>query len=237
MPTASLSPGQEGWVQACCADGLHALYLLVPTEKMAIRVAKKAMRHAFKQQDIDLFECALQILEDTSLNLWNAPTRRFFAGVMTLSVVGPESRALIDMVQRLLRLILAHPHRQYAALLLQRRFYGVTALMQRSGQGHIECVQLLLAAGMPVDIRASYAKRRRTALHYAAAAGHSEVINALLAAGAQSGTKSLTESTPVHEATVHNRRDALAAFVDAGVDVDALFADNAYLKERAAKLL
>ena len=122
---------------------------------------------------------------------------------------------------------------------------GETPVIAALYRGHAAVVELLLAAGAPLDIHAGAALGRRnvveeclaanpqsidgrsydgwTPLHLAAFFGEVVVLQHLLAQGADVNAISTNSiaNTPLHAAVAGGRVEAALALIDAGADVNA----------------
>ena len=120
---------------------------------------------------------------------------------------------------------------------------GETPLMAALYRGHTAVVELLIAAGAPLDIFAAAATGRRaeleaaltqsgvdkisydgwTALHLAAFFGHTDAVRLLLDAAAPVNaiSENSLRNTALHAATAGQHRDAALLLIERGADVHA----------------
>ncbi|MEZ4388951.1 MAG: ankyrin repeat domain-containing protein [Candidatus Krumholzibacteriia bacterium] len=126
----------------------------------------------------------------------------------------PPSRAPLHWACR-------HGHADVAALLLARGArvdartgWGLTPLHEAAASGLADVVQLLLDAGAPIRMADL---NNGQPIHHAASA---EAIAALAAAGARLDEPSPFRGLPIHNAAYLGLTDAVAAYLDAGLDVD-----------------
>jgi hypothetical protein len=96
--------------------------------------------------------------------------------------------------------------------------HGGTALMAAAAHGHLEVVELLLAAQANVEART---KSRETALILAAREGSAEVVKALLRAKAKVNAKMTGGNTVLHEASNRLRLGIVKTLIAAGANVNA----------------
>jgi ankyrin repeat protein len=97
---------------------------------------------------------------------------------------------------------------------------GFTALGLASFFGHVEAVEILLAAGARVN-DASRNEMRVAPLHSALAGGHAEIVERLLAAGADVNAVQADGYTPLHEAAQNGDQALAERLVAAGADTTA----------------
>jgi catechol 2,3-dioxygenase-like lactoylglutathione lyase family enzyme len=122
-----------------------------------------------------LHQAQLDIARDYGFASWRALKAHVDARSLNGQVV---AAALAGDVVALGRLLQAHPRK----LALTGGPWNAPLLHLAAERGHLDCVDLLLRLGSPVDARDRADKA--TALHWAAAGGHLEVGRRLLAAGA-----------------------------------------------------
>jgi ankyrin repeat protein len=128
---------------------------------------------------------------------------------------------------------------------------GHTPLTKAAEKGHVDAIQLLLAAGADVilanalhrpaelgdlavvdvllatgaDVTATTptaASHFVTPLHFAARAGHVDVVRRLLAAGADADAKSKKNETPLHGAAHNGHLEVCRVLLEHGCDVNAV---------------
>ena len=122
-----------------------------------------------------LHQAQLDIAREYDFASWRA----LKAHVDTLSLDGQIIAATLDGDADLLaRLLDAHP----ARITITGAQWNRPLLHLAAHHGHLDCVELLLARGFPVDHRDKF--DNATALHWAAAGGHLDVVKRLIAAGA-----------------------------------------------------
>jgi ankyrin repeat protein len=110
---------------------------------------------------------------------------------------------------------------------------GFTALGLASFFGHLEAVDVLLAAGARVN-DASQNPMRVAPLHSALAGGHAEIVERLLAAGADVNAVQADGYTPLHE-TAQNGDEAMAEqLLATGADPTARL-DNGFTPADSAR--
>ncbi|CAL1144599.1 unnamed protein product [Cladocopium goreaui] len=90
-------------------------------------------------------------------------------------------------------------------------------------KGHLEVVQVLLAAGASVEAMNKFCFRP---LHLAAAKNHPEVVEVLLAAGAWVEAKNDNGATPLHWAAERGHAAVVEQLLAAGAAVDAASSDG-----------
>ena len=78
-----------------------------------------------------------------------------------------------------------------------------TALHCASWKGHLEAVQMLLAAGAPVGVHNKNDHWGTTPLHAAAHANQAKIVEALIAAGADVNAQDGNGNTPLVHTTFH----------------------------------
>ena len=93
---------------------------------------------------------------------------------------------------------------------------GRTPLMIMSGDGHVECVRIMLAAGADVNWRDEFGW---TATMHAAARGHSDCVKALISAGA-----AVPDPWTLSYVATAGHTSVIKPLVDAGVAVDSVVA-------------
>jgi ankyrin repeat protein len=102
--------------------------------------------------------------------------------------------------------------------------YGSTPLLKAAEGGHAEIVRALIAAG--ADVNATYDRCMAdvytgwTALMAAAEGGHGAMVRDLLAAGANPNARTVLNFTPLLLAVLDRHREAAAALLAAGAEVD-----------------
>jgi len=93
---------------------------------------------------------------------------------------------------------------------------GATALIHAAREGHIDVVQVLLAAGVTTDERD---ERGHTALMMAAFDGHTTMVQALLAAGASTRVRSEESGlTPLIAGALSGEADVVEVLLAAGAE-------------------
>ncbi|PSC77021.1 Ankyrin repeat domain-containing 39 [Micractinium conductrix] len=90
---------------------------------------------------------------------------------------------------------------------------GYTPVIYAARQGHVDCVELLLACGAAPD--AATAAGGATALQRAAYMGHLRVVQLLLDAGATAALQDGDGQTALHKAAERGHADVAAALVAA----------------------
>lgn len=95
---------------------------------------------------------------------------------------------------------------------------GETVLMTAARTGRLDAVRTLIEAG--ADVNAKESRRNQTALFWAAAEGHAPVVELLISRGADFRARLGSGYTPFLIAAREGKRDAMAALLRAGVDVN-----------------
>lgn len=95
---------------------------------------------------------------------------------------------------------------------------GRSALVVAADAGNAVAIELLLAAGAPVDARADRAAM--TALMLAAGRANPQAVAALLAAGANPKLRTSSGFTPLMHAVLENRLENARLLLAAGADLD-----------------
>jgi ankyrin repeat protein len=98
-----------------------------------------------------------------------------------------------------------------------------TALMAAAMHGHVEVVELLLAAKANVEARSKY---RETALMLAAREGRAEVVEALLRAKAKVNARRIDGETALIEASRRLQLPVIEALIAAGADANTKAKDQ-----------
>lgn len=93
---------------------------------------------------------------------------------------------------------------------------GKTALHSAVVRRHIEVIQVLLVAGISVDVRDDF---RLTPLHYAVSWGYPDVAKCLLDHGADVNAESRGRETPLHQAS---NRQVAEVLIRAGADIEVV---------------
>jgi hypothetical protein len=114
----------------------------------------------------------------------------------------------------------------------QAEQHGQLPLHAAAGGGHATVVEVLAAAGLPVNARN---RGKRAPLHEAVRGGHVAAVAALLAAGAECNIADAVKHTPLHFAAMFKRPDLVAPLVRAGAYVDAANVHLATPLHRAAE--
>ena len=102
------------------------------------------------------------------------------------------------------------PHALVPAALNARGYLGATALCRASARGHLEVVEILLAASPAIDADTPNAKMQ-SPLHFAAFKRHPEVVQALLNAGASPVSLDRKGRTPAEDTADAAIRETLVA--------------------------
>ena len=98
---------------------------------------------------------------------------------------------------------------------------GTTALHEAAGAGNMAVAMLLLSRGADVAAATRNCGGNNQPLHYAAFRGHAAMVSLLLAHGADASAADGEGHTPLYTAFEWGRLDAVRAFLDAGVPVNA----------------
>ncbi|QQR48861.1 ankyrin repeat domain-containing protein [bacterium] len=107
-----------------------------------------------------------------------------------------------------------------------RNDYGGTALHYAAGNGHVDCIRVLLKYAAFHEMQAATVNDRSltlgsTSLHWAVFSGYSDCITILLEAGAKVDTQDNNGLTPLHYAAKKGHRNFVEKLLAAGADVDA----------------
>ena len=109
----------------------------------------------------------------------------------------------------------------------------LAALRFAAQNGHSQIVQLLLEAGIDINIadddkdddgqdeHYEHFRNRRTALHEAAGNGHLEVVTLLLEAGAHKDAVDCSGRTALHDAAMRGHSEVVKLLLEASADKDA----------------
>lgn len=97
--------------------------------------------------------------------------------------------------------------------------YHITPLLLASWKGNIKLVQILLAAGADITIKAVAGD---TILHIAVNKGHLEIVNTLLAAGANVNQAGYNNNTPLHNAAQNGNKKLVQLLLEKGANPYAL---------------
>lgn len=97
--------------------------------------------------------------------------------------------------------------------------YHITPLLLASWKGNIKLVQILLAAGADITIKAVAGD---IILHIAVNKGHLEVVNTLLAAGANVNQAGYNNNTPLHNAAQNGNKELVQLLLENGANPYAL---------------
>jgi len=103
---------------------------------------------------------------------------------------------------------------------------NTTALMEASGNGHLETVKCLVKAGADIgatsyQVADSKKDSGHTALHMASYHGQDKVVKYLLKSGAQVDAVSRRGRTPLHDACKSGHSQVVELLVEAGADIAA----------------
>merc|ERR1712010_443093 len=98
---------------------------------------------------------------------------------------------------------------------------NTTALMEASGNGHLETVKCLVKAGADLDatsyqVPGSQKDSGHTALHMASYHGQVKVVKFLLKSGAEVDVLSRRGRTPLHDASKRGHSEVMELLVEAG---------------------
>jgi ankyrin repeat protein len=98
-----------------------------------------------------------------------------------------------------------------------------TALSCSAGRGNKGLVEMLLAAGADIDLRAEHGN---TGLYQAASNGHGSVVEALLKSGAEIGALSQKDFTALHGAAANGHHKVCEFLLAASADINAKSIDG-----------
>ncbi len=112
----------------------------------------------------------------------------------------------------------AHVH--WGSDLNVKDVYGGTPLQTAAGKGQIKAVEILLANGVDINLRAGPAAG--TPLHTAVDAGQTAMAEFLIAQGADVKLGSRSRLTPLHSAAAQGATDLAELLIAKGADVNAL---------------
>jgi hypothetical protein len=156
MPKALPPQPHIDWLKKAAKDQLAELRVAVPSAK--------------------LHQAQLAVAREYGFASWRALKAR----VDVLSLDGQIIAATVaGQASELERLLAANPRK----LAITGGQWNRPLLHLAAGEGHLDCVNLLLRFGFEVDKRDSF--DNATALHWAASGGHLDVVKRLLAAGAE----------------------------------------------------
>ncbi|MCG8389141.1 MAG: ankyrin repeat domain-containing protein, partial [Cytophagales bacterium] len=96
-----------------------------------------------------------------------------------------------------------------------------TPLMSVSGDGNVEMMQLLLAAGAEVNTVGGELASKCTALHYAAFEGRRDAVELLLKSGADKDAADERSQTPLHKAAFEGHLETVKLLVENDANMEA----------------
>eukprot|EP01103_Thecamoeba_quadrilineata_P018801 TRINITY_DN7376_c0_g1_i1.p1 TRINITY_DN7376_c0_g1~~TRINITY_DN7376_c0_g1_i1.p1 ORF type:complete len:526 (-),score=118.10 TRINITY_DN7376_c0_g1_i1:205-1782(-) len=105
---------------------------------------------------------------------------------------------------------------------------GRTALHLASQRGHLECIKILIAAGLDVNVEDSY---RMSPLHYAAHEGHKKAIELLIEKGAAVDYLDMNRATPLFKAACRGHLPCVKLLIERGamINREDKYGNNAML--------
>ncbi|MCT9073429.1 ankyrin repeat domain-containing protein [Cupriavidus gilardii] len=202
----------QGWLQACREGRLDVVLAVVQTVPPGERLAfvdrpgldgRTAFHLACEHHEFALAVSLLKLGAD--------PHRRTEAGRLPMQLAthedhGERTRTLLAW----LKIQGADP--------LARDDNGRSALNEAAYHGNRAAIGWLLEQGASLAERD---RQQRTPLHAAAAAGHAATVSLLLALGADPQARNGAGERPIFEACRAGRVEAMRAFLDAGLWLDA----------------